>query len=458
MVKNKIRNKYTLCPAVKALYLISAIVTMALAVVTPWFEYSCEVFKLDTYTISKGPIYIFNEALGFEGPLTLFSMDGTIDALAFIGPALMVIAIATMCVSVGLMCASKTTSALILNLVSVVSTIASVVATGVIEYSVLDSNLSRYSFLLEVDFVYDKFFFYPGLAIDYLGFALAFLVLIGIAVWAYLSNVREQQQVKVCVVKYSFGEVLLTAMKTWAYKLPVLFGLAALSVAAIGIPAEIFGTLCVVGMFEIGFGMASVDLGMTFPNINLGLNGLDVLAIVTIVLSILAILFTLGIKKTSLAAVRGEEISSKNFVSVWNKNKGKYIGGYLWYSLLVSLWLLIPVAGIVLAVIKAYQYRFVPYILVDKEDVSVTDAIKLSKKMTYGNRAKMFAIDMATIGAFTAVLAILGLFTVVPFVGTVGLVYFLVALVAILVFSCSYKACVVAQEYNLANQKYEEVE
>ena len=455
MVKNKIRNKYTLCPAIKALYLISAIVTMALAVVTPWFEYSCEVFKLDTYTISKGPIYIFNEALGFEGPLTLFSMDGTIDALAFIGPALMVIAIATMCVSVGLMCASKTTSALILNLVSVVSTIASVVATGVIEYSVLDSNLSRYSFLLEVDFVYDKFFFYPGLAIDYLGFALAFLVLIGIAVWAYLSNVREQQQVKVCVVKYSFGEVLLTAMKTWAYKLPVLFGLAALSVAAIAIPVVSFVLVCVVGMVEIG---DLLNFGLETLNLNLSLSGLDILTIVTIVLSILAILFTLGLKKTSLAAVRGEEISSKNFVSVWNKNKGKYIGGYLWYSLLVSLWLLIPVAGIVLAVIKAYQYRFVPYILVDKEDVSVTDAIKLSKKMTYGNRAKMFAIDMATIGAFTAVLAILGLFTVVPFVGTVGLVYFLVALVAILVFSCSYKACVVAQEYNLANQKYEEVE
>ena len=90
--------------------------------------------------------------------------------------------------------------------------------------------------------------------------------------------------------------------------------------------------------------------------------------------------------------------------------------------------------------------------------MGAVEALKLSKKMTYGNKGKMFAIDMATKGTFLGVLAILALFTVVPFVGTVGTIYFVVALIALLLFEGSYMSCVVAQEYNLANQRYEDVE
>ncbi len=47
--------------------------------------------------------------------------------------------------------------------------------------------------------------------------------------------------------------------------------------------------------------------------------------------------------------------------------------------------------------IKAYQYYFVPYILTDDPDLSLSDAISISKSMTYGDKMNLFIFDISFI-------------------------------------------------------------
>ena len=56
------------------------------------------------------------------------------------------------------------------------------------------------------------------------------------------------------------------------------------------------------------------------------------------------------------------------------------VGGMAWMSLWIFLWSLIPVVGIVFGVIRMYEYRFVPYILMTRDDVKPTDALRVSRE------------------------------------------------------------------------------
>ena len=72
----------------------------------------------------------------------------------------------------------------------------------------------------------------------------------------------------------------------------------------------------------------------------------------------------------------------------------RVLGGMAWMQLWIFLWSLIPIAGIVFGVIRAYEYAFVPYILMTREDVKPTEAIKISKQETMGYKGRMFGADM----------------------------------------------------------------
>ena len=95
----------------------------------------------------------------------------------------------------------------------------------------------------------------------------------------------------------------------------------------------------------------------------------------------------------------------------------RVVGGMAWMSLWVFLWALIPFAGIVFAVIRAYEYRFTPYILMTRDDVKATEAIKLSKQMTMGYKGKMFWADVLVCLLYFAAALVLALFSLIPFIG-----------------------------------------
>ena len=78
------------------------------------------------------------------------------------------------------------------------------------------------------------------------------------------------------------------------------------------------------------------------------------------------------------------------------------------YIFLWSLLLAIP------GIYKYYQYRFVPYIISDKPNLTAKNALAASREMTRGNKFKIFLLDLSFIGWY--LLGLLALFVGVFFV------------------------------------------
>lgn len=97
----------------------------------------------------------------------------------------------------------------------------------------------------------------------------------------------------------------------------------------------------------------------------------------------------------------------------------RVLGGMAWMQLWIFLWSLIPIVGIVFGVIRAYEYAFVPYILMTREDVKPTEAIKISKQETMGYKGKLFGADLLLEGVYFVVILLLSLLSMIPYVGIV---------------------------------------
>ncbi len=60
-----------------------------------------------------------------------------------------------------------------------------------------------------------------------------------------------------------------------------------------------------------------------------------------------------------------------------------------WADLWILIWGLIPVAGIVFAIIRYYEYSFVTYLISDREDLSATELKEESKRLTQGYKGNV---------------------------------------------------------------------
>jgi uncharacterized membrane protein len=125
-----------------------------------------------------------------------------------------------------------------------------------------------------------------------------------------------------------------------------------------------------------------------------------------------------GYHSFALRVYRGQQgdigdMFRSGFFNYWRK-----VGGMLWMYLFTWLWsLLFIIPGIV----KAMAYFMTPYILVDCPNVTATDALKLSMRMTYGYKGEIFVMFLSFIG--WAILTgltfgILGILYTGPYMGT----------------------------------------
>ena len=84
-------------------------------------------------------------------------------------------------------------------------------------------------------------------------------------------------------------------------------------------------------------------------------------------------------------------------------------------DLYVFLWsLLFVIPGIV----KAYEYRMVPYLLAENPSMNFNEALVLSSKMMYGQKWKTFVLDLSFIGwniLSSMTFGLLGIFFVAPY-------------------------------------------
>jgi len=164
----------------------------------------------------------------------------------------------------------------------------------------------------------------------------------------------------------------------------------------------------------------------------------SLLALLAIVLSILPIIWfpillvlQLGLINIFLCAYRGQHIDSNQLFEGFKK--GKFLrnaGGMGWMSLWVYIWAMIPLAGIVLAIIKYYSYKFVPYILLSDSEISATDSLKKSMVQTNGYKGKMFLVDFIFWGAFIVLTVIFALIMMIPYIGIVIFWIYYIAAIA----------------------------
>ena len=114
----------------------------------------------------------------------------------------------------------------------------------------------------------------------------------------------------------------------------------------------------------------------------------------------------------------GEEPHTADLFLTFRKDRFLHVvGGMAWMSLWIFLWSLIPVVGIVFGVIRMYEYRFVPYILMTCGDVRPTDALRVSKEQTMGYKGKMFWADVIPVLLWIAVVLVLSLLGIIPYLG-----------------------------------------
>lgn len=136
--------------------------------------------------------------------------------------------------------------------------------------------------------------------------------------------------------------------------------------------------------------------------------------------------------------------------------KGKFlrvVGGLAWMELWVFLWALIPIVGFVFAIIRTYEYRFTPYILMTRDDVKATEAIKVSKELTMGYKGAMFGADVFIVLGFWVAVLILSLLGAIPYVGVVFTIVLVLASILFAILSPLFYGLVGAAFYVEATAK-----
>ncbi len=74
---------------------------------------------------------------------------------------------------------------------------------------------------------------------------------------------------------------------------------------------------------------------------------------------------------------------------------GKTLGVYLLMNLFIFLWLLLL---IIPGIVAAYSYRMVFYLMIDNPEIGVMEALRKSKEIMNGYKAKLFYLDLSFIG------------------------------------------------------------
>lgn len=147
---------------------------------------------------------------------------------------------------------------------------------------------------------------------------------------------------------------------------------------------------------------------------------ITILILVFGILPIITIPVTLtlsaGMSVIYLNGFKGREVNSEQLFSGF-KNFAHVAGGMCWKKLWILIWALVPIAGIAFAVIKSLSYAFVPYILIERPEISATEALKYSMKKTNGLKLKMFIAWILPIAAVALISLALSLLGLIPFVG-----------------------------------------
>ena len=143
------------------------------------------------------------------------------------------------------------------------------------------------------------------------------------------------------------------------------------------------------------------------------------------------LLLGLGFTGILLRGYHGEEVHSVQLFQGFEKDRIIRNGaGMCWYELWLLIWAFVPVMNI----IKSYSYSFVPYILLTDKDISATEALRKSMRMTDGYKGKMFGADVLVMVGFVIVMIVLALLGQIPYIGWIFMIVLFVFYIAFFLF------------------------
>jgi len=146
----------------------------------------------------------------------------------------------------------------------------------------------------------------------------------------------------------------------------------------------------------------------------------------------IVLVLELGMANIFLRGYRGHEINSALLFEGFRAKFARNAGGMGWRALWLLIWCLIPLAGPIIAVVKFYSYRFVPYIMLTEPDILATDALKKSMIQTRGYRGKMFIADLLIMLAVIVLNVIFMFVARIPVVGIFLTAIYMILLIALL--------------------------
>lgn len=140
---------------------------------------------------------------------------------------------------------------------------------------------------------------------------------------------------------------------------------------------------------------------------------LEVMLILLLYQVFFANVLTCGESAAALTLWRGQALHAEYAFCGFSDYK-RIMTGRLYHAVISFLWLLIPVYGLT----RLYSYLMVPFILINKPQLSAKEAMSYSRAIMQGYRWKYFCLRLSFIGwhllnSFTY--GILGIFYVYPY-------------------------------------------
>lgn len=118
------------------------------------------------------------------------------------------------------------------------------------------------------------------------------------------------------------------------------------------------------------------------------------LAIVLFVSNVIEV----GLARFFLAARAGHISIDELFFGFKNGNYMPIVKIMFRRTLYIFLWVLIPLAGPIIAIVKSYSYFMVPYIAAENPTITPERAMQISEQTTMGEKGDMFVLDLSFIG------------------------------------------------------------
>lgn len=129
---------------------------------------------------------------------------------------------------------------------------------------------------------------------------------------------------------------------------------------------------------------------------------------ISIILALISIPLTVGCSKLFIGITRGHDMELSVIFEPF-KNAPKVVVLNIYVGILVFLQTLL---FIIPGIIAAYRYALVNYIVAEDEEISITDAVKMSKELMQGHKLQLFIMQISFVCWFILSLLTCGILTV----------------------------------------------